>query len=207
MDRKKTVYLSNIKVGKGHTLDSKIANIVSSSLKKIQEKKSFDTGFGSGVSSTGTIQKLSTIPQGDTDSTRDGDALLVIKIELITSFVFADTTNIGRLILVRWNQDDSSAAPAAVTDLLQTATPFSPYNRDNERAKKFSVIYDKIYMVGATGPNIVGSQTKIPYQSRISFQATANTGTGHIYAFMISDSTAIAHPVFSYVARVWFTDS
>jgi hypothetical protein len=188
-------------------LDNEISRVALKILKKNQEHKSFDTGFGSSVSSTGTIQKLSTIPQGDTDSTRDGDALQIIRIEFRVAFAFADPVNTGRVIVARWNQDDSSAAPTGITDILQTATPYSPYNRDNLRAKKFSVIFDNTYLVGATGPNILGSCLSKNYPSKIAFQAAANTGNGHIYAFMVSDSAAIAHPIFTYVARIWFTDS
>jgi hypothetical protein len=126
---------------------------------------------------------------------------------MILSFSFADTTNVGRIVVLRWNQDDSSSAPASVGDLLQTVSPWSPYNRDNFRAKKFSVIYDRCFFVGATGPNISGDRFVKKMNSQIAFQATATTGTGHLYAFMVSDSTAVAHPVFSFIGRVSYTDS
>jgi hypothetical protein len=190
-----------------NALDQEIVRVATKILKKEQEKKSFDTGFGSTVASTGTLQKLSTIPQGDTDSTRDGDVLRTTQIDLIGSVVFADASNVIRLTIVRWNQDDSSAAPASVTDLFQTATPYSPYNRDNLRAKKFTVVTDHFYGVGATGPNIKTFEMKRKFQTNINFQSGANTGTGHLYAFMLTDSTGIPHPALNYVCRVWYTDS
>jgi hypothetical protein len=187
-------------------LDNHIVQLAQKVLKSKQELKSFDTGFSAAVSTAGTLQKISTIPQGDTDSTRDGDQLNIVRIDLLGSFQFADAINAGRLIIFRWNQDDSSAAPV-VADILQTLTPYSPMNRDNLRAKKFSVLHDQLCLVGATGPNISSINLKRFFPSKINFQATATTGNGHIYVYMVSDSGAVTHPQFSYVARVWFTDS
>jgi len=187
--------------------DQEVARVAQKILKKNQELKSFDAGFASTVSSTGTILKLSTIPQDDSDSGRDGDAVRVNRVSLHGTFTFADTANTGRLIVARWNQDDSSSAPSAVTDVLQTASPYSPYNRDNFRAKKFTVWFDEFVAVGATGPNIEKFKCDRSAMSNISFQATATTGTGHFYAFMISDSSASIHPGFAFIARVWYTDS
>jgi len=184
-----------------------VNQIVASKILSVQEKKSFDTGFGSTVDNTGSISKLTTIPQNDTDSGRDGDHVKLLRLELRASFVFADATNSGRLIIAKWTQDDSSAAPSSITNVLQTATPYSPYDRDNERAGKFIVIYDHLFVVGATGPNIESIDVSIPLKGQIAFQATATTGTGHIYAFMVSDSSAVTHPVFNWVARTYFTDS
>jgi hypothetical protein len=188
-------------------LDNEIARVALKVLNKNQELKSFDTGFSSSSTSTGTLQKISTIPQDDTDSGRDGDAVRVTRISYIAAFSFADAFNVCRMILFRWNQDDSSSAPASVTDILQTASAYSPYNRDNFRAKKFTVWSDHFFVVGATGPNIEKHIFDRAMPSNIAFQATATTGTGCFYIAHLSDSTAVAHPVLSYVTRVWYTDS
>lgn len=198
---------SNKMIKNKSALDSEIARVTMKVLRKNQELKSFDTGFSSSVSTTGTLQKLTTIPQDDTDSGRDGDALRVVRLSLMAVFSAADTINICRLIIVRWNQDDSSSAPVSITDLLQTASPLSPYNRDNVRAKKFTVWFDHFFAVALSAPAIEKASFDRKAYSNIAFQATATTGTGHFYAFMVSDSAAIAHPVLSYVARVWYTDS
>jgi hypothetical protein len=184
-----------------------VKQMIDSRLAQVQEVKSFDTGFGTSVDNTGSLQKVSTVPQGDTDSSRDGDALVLKSIEMHSAFVIADTTNVLRHIIVRWNQDDSSSAPAAITDVLQTASAFSPYNRDNKRARKFDVLHDEFYGGALAGPGIIVRTIKIKTKSQIAFQATATTGTGHIYSFQISDSSAITHPTLNYVCRINFTDS
>jgi len=176
-----------------NNFDREVARVALKVLKKNQELKSFDVGISTTISSTGTLTKLSTIPQDDTDSGRDGDAVRVQRVSMLGTFTYADTANTGRIIVFRWNQDDSSSAPASASDILQTATPYSPYNRDNYRAKKFTVWFDELLAVGATGPNIEKFKFDRSAQSNISFQATATTGTGHFYALVISDSSASTH--------------
>jgi hypothetical protein len=175
-------------------------------LQKQLQHMSFDTGFASTVDSTGTLQKLTTIPQGDTDSQRTGDKAHIINIEAIGTMVPADTTNTMRIIYFRWNQDDTSAAPV-VADLLQTSTPSSPLNRDNERAKKFTIIEDIFLMACTSGPGICGFRFKKAFQSNIMFQIGANTGNGHIYMYVVSDSAASTHPALASVARVYYTSA
>jgi hypothetical protein len=162
------------------------------------------------VDTTGTLQKLSTIPQGDTDSTRDGDQAEVFGVDIIATFANAtstDLTNVGRLIIFRWEQDDSSAAPASVADILQTASVYAPYNRDNLRARKFIVLMDELFSTSLNGYSIEKFQEKLKVNFKLKFQGSANTGNSMVYAVMISDSGAIPNPTFSYQVRVWFTDA
>jgi hypothetical protein len=172
------------------------------------ETDSFDVGFGSSVNSTGSLTKLSTIPQGTSDSNRIGDQVEVFKVSIIgcATNSSADLTNTIRLILFRWEQDDSSAAPAAVTDILQTASPYSPYNRDNLRARKFIVLYDKVLATGLQGPSIAKFEKDINVNFKIKFQGSANTGTSHVYAAQVSDSAAIPDPGMAWITRVWYHD-
>lgn len=188
-------------------IDVIVNKAIKKKLKQVQELKSFDTGLSTSADSTGALQKISTIPQDDSDSGRDGDALHVMKVELRVSFVPADTTNVIRLVVFRWMQDDSSAAPSSATDVLQTANPYSPYNRDNYRAKKFLVLDDYLSAVGLAGPCIDKHHVDKNTQFNITYQSSATTGNSQIYVLRISDSTASTHPTVSYVARVWYTDS
>jgi hypothetical protein len=189
---------------------AELGNLVIKQIKKYAEHKSFDTGFGSSVDTTGTLQKLSTIPQGDTDSTRDGDQAEVFGVDIIATFANAsstDLTNVGRLIVFRWEQDDSSAAPASIADILQTASVYAPYNRDNLRARKFIILMDEIFSTSLNGYAIEKFKEKLKVQFKLKFQGSGNTGNSMIYAAMISDSGAIPNPTFSYQVRVWFTDA
>lgn len=172
------------------------------------EVDSFDTGFGSSVNSTGSLLKISTIPQGTGDSNRIGDQAEVFKISIrgAVQNSSADLTNSTRLIIFRWEQDDSSAAPAAVTDILQTASPYSPYNRDNLRAKKFIVLYDKLYVTSLQGPAGIAIAKDIAVNFKLKFQGSGNTGNSMIYTAQVSDSSAIPDPALAFVARVWYHD-
>jgi hypothetical protein len=188
-------------------LDQEIARVALKVLKKNQEIKSFDFGLGTTIDSTGRVDKLTTITQADTDSARDGDAARIVSFEIQAQATYADTTNVIRLVVVRWNQDDSSSAPSSVTDLFQSASAFSPYNRDNLRARKFTVIMDHLFAVSNVGPGIEKLVKRSRFVSNIAFQATATTGTGHLYSFAVSDSAASAHPGLSFIFRTYFTDS
>jgi hypothetical protein len=182
-----------------------VQKAIKSKLKKVQELKSFDTGFGSSVSSTATITDLTTIPQGDTDSARDGDAIRVKRMEQILSWAPGDTTNTYRQIIFRWNQDDVVAP--VVTDVLQLANAFSPYNRDTLRAKKFSVIDDWFSVTGLNGPSIDKHVFAKAMEWNISFYSGGTSGTNKIYSLQISDSGAVTHPFVNSDFRVYFTDS
>jgi hypothetical protein len=186
-----------------------LGNLMDNKIRKYAEHKSFDTGFASSVDTTGVLQKLSTIPQGDTDSTRDGDQAEVYSVDVIASFANASSTdlsNLCRLIIFRWQQDDSSAAPAAVTDILQTASVYSPLNRDNERAKKFVILKDHLFSTSLNGPSVDTLVSKSGNRFKLAFQGSANTGNNMVYAMMVSDSGAIPHPTLNYQVRVYFTD-
>jgi hypothetical protein len=206
MERKNSKKSSNNKL----VTKAELGNLIVKQIKKYAEHKSFDTGFGSSVNTTGTLQKLSTIPQGDTDSTRDGDQAEVFGVDIIATMANAssgDATNVGRLVVFRWEQDDSSAAPASVADILQTASVYAPYNRDNLRAKKFIVLMDHVFVTSLNGPSIEKLVEKSKTKFKLKFQGSGNTGNSMIYAAMISDSGAIPDPIFSYQVRVWFTDA
>jgi hypothetical protein len=193
----------------GYTINipkSDLKKLIKQEISGVQEKKSFDAGVASTFDNTGSITKLTTIPQGDTDSSRDGDHIKLHSIWCNGAVNYSDTTNVIRLIIFRWNQDDSSAAPT-VNDITQTFSPFSPIHRDNERAKKFDVVYDHLFGVANVGPGIQVFQWRKRMQSIVAFQATANTGTGHLYAFVISDSSATPHPGLSLIWRTYYTDS
>jgi len=131
----------------------------------------------------------------------------LIKFEFRGSVAFADTTNVLRLIIFRWNQDDSSAAPSSVGDIFQSVSPYSPYNRDNERAHKFDIVVDHLFGVANVGPGIENLVLIKQMKSAIAFQATATTGTGHLYYAVLSDSSGVPHVGLQFITRVYYTDS
>lgn len=184
-----------------------LKNMVNQKLLSVQEKKSFDFGFSASVDSTGAVAKITSIPQGDTDSSRQGDHIKLLKAELRAAASYADTTNVVRLIIFKWNQDDSSAAPVGVTSILQTATPFSPYDRDNERAGKFTIVVDHLFGVSNVGQGIATHEWYGKLTGQIAYQAASTAGTGNLYYAVISDSNALPHNTLSYVWRTYYTDS
>jgi len=203
MERK---HANNKNNGKNET--SNVAAVVNKILKKKAELKSFDVGFGTTVDSTGTLTKISSIPQGDTDSTRDGDQLLVTRISLRGTLAnsSSDLTNVMRVIIFKWMQDDASAGPVSATDILQSLSPYSPYDRDGLRAKKFIVLLDRFLTTSLQGPAIMKYDYDSKHDFKISYSAGAVTGYSNIYVLQISDSSGIPHPTGSWISRVWFND-
>lgn len=185
-------------------LDNKIQLQIDKALKSKAEHKSFDQGFSATVSSTGTMLKLTPIPQDDTDSGRDGDQLLLSHLQNKISFIGADTTQLFRMITFRWNQDDTTAPVAA--DLLQTVSVYGPYVRDNERAKKFTILEDLFLGTSINGPNCLTRTFDRKFSSKIAFQAASTSGTGHLYTFMITDSLAVTHPSIAFIFRSYYYD-
>jgi len=202
-------YASKQKIGSDKHLKKIVKQIVHDSVRSQQELKSFDVGLGTTVDTSGSISKLTSIAQGDTDSTRDGDALAIVRIQSVMIAAVADTTNICRVVIFAWNSDDGVEAPTMSSLFQTTSTAYiSAFNRDNVRSKKLVVLYDTIMTLSSAGPMIKESRFEKKWKKhQISFTATTTAGIGHIYAVYVSDSAGIPNPLFTAYHRVWFTDS
>jgi len=202
------------KYAKQNKGDAKIKKLVKTQVQSMirsrQELKSFDTGLAQTVSSTGNVIKLTTIPQGDTDSTRDGDQINITKLEgVVVGTCSTDTTNILRCTIIRWNGDDTTDAPTIAKVYQTSASPFiSALVRDNLRSNYMSVVQDDILCVGATSPQIEKSRYSHKWKAlKCNYESGTNTGVGQLYAIVSSDSTAVAHPSLTCMWRVYYTDS
>jgi hypothetical protein len=161
-----------------------------------------DTGIGINLSSS--------ITQGDTDQTRDGDMINLTKVRLVCSGVYADTTNVMRIILFRWKPNSTPTW----AELLEGATPGAsdwkrPHRKDT--ASNFHIMYDRTLNLSSAGqPQALVSKTlfgKSLGKKRLAFSGGGTSGTDHIWLFVISDSATASHPNFDYSVTTYFTDS
>lgn len=202
-----------IKKGKQETSLTKaeVKRMIKSSVNQIMEPKSFDQGLfiAPGNGSGAYIGCQSVIPQGDTDTTRDGDQLTISFIETRYSCLVnaTDVSNVLRVILFLWHFDNGEYAPAA-SDIVQlNTTPYSSYNRDSVKQRAFTVLHDGLHGVYSGGPGIVCKYLKIKNKSKITFRSGGTTGKNHLYYLVISDSSVSPFPTFAAYTRVQFLDA
>ncbi len=214
--RKRAFVKSNITAGRSRLVRADVFRIAKSAARSTSEKKFHD------VVTTGTIQDipvgvaLTDVPQGSTDLTRVGDSLTVKSLQIRISTLRADSTNIGRLVIIQWLPTIEGIPPVA--ELFQLATggvtaPLTQFNHDHRR--DYRVLWDsKPYNLDGVQQEQRLHTVYLPLYKmkkvvkKIQYVAGSTTrGAGKLFIFGISDSTAVTHPPFNFRSRVNFTDS
>lgn len=161
----------------------------------------------------GSLNVLSSISQGDTDSSRDGDACF------LTSLTFHYSINVNttatynqvRVVLFRWNvsTDLAAATSAQIMDNPGFSnTPLSNYVMDSQRQKRFKILYSKLHSVYSNGRSVINKAVHLKLKSKLSFSGGSADARGHIYALFLSGDSPGANPPFvQYASKVNFTDS
>jgi len=185
-----------------------------------KEMKYFDSKeFAQNATTTPLQLAISAVPQGDTDSQRDGDQInlrrLWIKFETYLQGIGGtnDYTDQVRLTVYRWHPMSASTHPVPA-DVLQdlsvaqsaTMTPFTWDNR-----KDYTIILDKTFNLSGYGPSDFGYTTTFNWKEPgipAHFSAGSTTlQTNGIFAIISSDSLVATHPQFNLWTRVEYTDS
>lgn len=124
------------------------------------EWKYADMTMNVDMNTTGTFNNLiNGLQVGNTASTRIGMKVAIRTLEIrARALVKTDTSNEQ---VCRWfvyiDNSSNAAAPAAITDILDTATPTSFRNLVNRR--RFKIILDKSFPMGSSDPT---AQTGTP---------------------------------------------
>jgi hypothetical protein len=200
------------KSGNKETLSKKeVKEMIRSAQLAIMEPKSYDAGLSVNPGNGGTsiIQKMTTIPQGDTDTTRDGDQLSVEWSELHYACLVnaTDVSNLMRVIAFCWHFDDGGQAPTPSLILQSSTTPLSSYNRDSVKEKAFTVLHDNLVALYSGGVGNKSFYYRNPKKFKITFTAGGNTGKNHIYLLIVSDSAVTPFPIFTSYHRTQFFDA
>lgn len=177
-----------------------------------KEKKFFDTVNATTIDRNGSVISLCDIPQGDTDSTRDGDAVNPTSLQFGLTMTVADSYNVFRCIIFRWKPNSGLTAPTPgrILQLVASANAVnSPVIWDYK--SQFNILYDKTWVLGTI--NVCDNQVReiqemLPLANvPIHYTAGSIVGSDKIFVLFISDSGAIPDPALNYYFRVAYTDS
>jgi hypothetical protein len=208
------------KTSAGPPLSKTALGQVRSLLSRAQEHKFFDSKeYAQSATTTPTQLAISAVPQGDTDSTRDGDQInlksLWVKFETYLQGAGGtnDFTDQIRLMIYRYHPMSSGSVPVPATVLqdlsvAQSAT-MTPTTWDNR--KDFTVVLDKTFNLSGNGPSDLGYTAKFVWKEPgipAHFSAGSTTlQTNGLFALIMSDSLVATHPQFNLYTRVEYTDS
>lgn len=181
-----------------------------------------------GISTSGSITRMTGVNQGVIQSNRTGDLINPTDLELRYTFTSgatgvitgADEFNVMRILLFRWHMDDTSDPPTLARLIAgSTNKTLAPYNREYD--EQYTILYDAVHCVYNTpvwngsavslqrgyGSAVSVAPPRIPLKGSIHFALSGNTGVGHIYCLMVSDSTYSPSPTGEAVIGLRYTDA
>lgn len=174
-----------------------------------KEKKTIDTNFSAiDADSLPVVTKLTWPAQGLTDTTRIGDKIELIGIEIRGHIQFQVLTGHVRLILFQWQADDTVLPVLAdILDSSGLGAEVDHYAHNNRN--KYKILWDRSFNNHSGGVNFRTSFKKYlkPTRKNIIFDNAAVTATkGSI--FLLSMGTgADGTDTYTMVARMFYRDS
>lgn len=152
------------------------------------EKKYHTVSISGAMSSSGSVQALTAISQGDTNSTREGNSLLLKSLYLrmcITQHSSAVST-FYRLLLIKDLQQVSDTSPG-VTDIISSATIGSGLNKSN--AGRFQVLHEFVFSTDNSKTTTRFIKKYIPQNFHIRYNGTTSTDIqkNGLYLVYLSD--------------------
>lgn len=190
------------------------------------EKKYFDSVFGATPipSAGGFTVSWNLIPQGTTKNTRIGNKCTVVNINAhgqLTLLTQAASSVVGDK--VRWivfvDKQANGAAPAAISDLLQTmpgATTDLNSFRNMDNVDRFVILKDKTYILNpqtqnaALGSGVTTRELKMNKKCQIPLEFSSTTGaigeirSNNVMSLLISLGNNLTN--FAMTTRVKFSD-
>lgn len=185
-----------------------VKQYVKSQLSADEELKHYPTVIApTALSTTGVVQDLSVITQGTTSLTRVGDEVRAQSLDFTVGFIAGDATNFCRCTIIEWKMNDSNDA-VTLSDVysnylnnpaLSQISPTKP--------NRFRIIYDKTVSVSTAGDGAAIIRGHLKLNHAISYNLGANSGIGHLYMLLSSDSSAVVHPTYSVDADFAYSDA
>jgi len=173
------------------------------------------TTTGYVTTSAPIVTHLTSISQGDTASTRSGNAVkAVTALEMNYQLVFNDSASVPqecRIIVFQDKMQVADTSPDA-TALFGTASPtaYELYNWDNKVSKRFSILYDRTHSnlwVSGVGHTRVQRKLRLRIPNkRIIYNSTASTDINKngIYIMSICSTEAVYGPTLAFQSRFGF---
>lgn len=170
-----------------------------------KELKHSNHSFSSTVSQTGTIVSLSTVQEGDTNNSRDGNVIYPTSSRIRMNMEMdVDAINtLVRVIVFKWLIGGTTPV---VTDIIQTASINSfksELNRFNSQ-----ILYDRVHQlnIGATTKKMVNINNKFRNYLMAFPEATAQANKNAIYILLLSDES-VDLPTVSFQQRLYYKDA
>lgn len=193
-------------LGATKTIASKALKMVKAvALKLNVEKKYLDTSFANAsCSNTGSYYALSSIAQGATVITRNGNQLKCVKLDFRADLRSNSTTpSVVRIIFFK---SKDKVPISSVTEVLESASINAPYNLNYR--KDITIIRDRSYNLSDVGPMIHHIKFSKKQKSLIRFTGTGSSDYGHgQYGMIIISDLATVVPTLNGTVRLWFVDN
>jgi len=187
-------------------------------LVRMTEPKYLDTlSIANSIGSGGTLFQLTTIPQGDGQSTRVGDFSKIRKLlfNFTLYIVNSDIITTVRLIFFRWVVSTAISSPS-IANILEAPASSNVLSHFNFQLQdNYHVLWEKQFQGSGitTSPtdnsNFGATGLQIPLGSspEIEFALGAASGTNHLYLLAVSDSALAPFPLLNFSSRVYFEDT
>lgn len=188
---------------------SQVKQMIKSTLKDVQELKIFIVQTSASVDYGGTIVDMSSIAQGDSDITRDGDRIQVVEWSFRWVAYVGDVTNLFRVILFQYVPDSALGTPLVSYVIQTTGSTNSPISyRSIDYVKNVKILYDRTVSLDTYHPAVQSTPVTIKkfYDKQMQFTG-ATSRTNGLFMLVISDLAAATHPSISYYSTIRFTDS
>lgn len=173
-------------------------------LKARSEKKHVDTNITQGFMESNLVTAdstycLTSVSQGDTDETRNGDNIYLNGLSgsftnYFSTTTSANTSGVYRNIIWQWYPDDAVPTPSLVVESTSGAQVVnSHYDVDNKKA--FRILYDKCWTQDDNKHQVKFNYSipghRIPMR-KIQYEDGTGVANGHIYMSFFSNTTSDA---------------
>lgn len=158
---------------------------------------------------TDFFQQLTAVPQGDTDSQRDGDQITLNGFDFVVGVKTGTTTpTFLRLILFQWHPNSTPTYASILIDQHNTSNAaLSQYNHDQRQ--QFHILWDHHVMTNASTitAHYIHHRCTKGFSPRIQFVGGSTTvSTNAIYLMVVSDVAANG-PTVVFSCKTTFYDS
>jgi hypothetical protein len=168
-----------------------------------------DDSYGS-ISYNGTdfVQPITNVPQGDGDSTRDGDQLTIHTIEFRLSIKISTTTpTFLRVIMFQWKPNTTPVYASVLFDKHNTSNaPMSMYQHDTRQM--FVILYDTLIELDTVAhpAHCIHHLQSKGFIPKIQYTSGSTTvATNMVYVLAVSDVLA-AGPQVIFYSKVTYYD-
>ncbi len=156
------------------------------------EYKSLATTITSPVDTTGTIQNVTAIAQGDDFNNRDGRKIKMFSVRIKGSgFIHASATH-SRIRVMMVRDNNGSTTIPVFGDIFANVTNFRdnfPRSDDPQTNSRFTTLMDRFFLLDDNGRQsfMLDRYIKLHHHAYFTGTAATDEGKGHIYLLTASN--------------------